>query len=379
MSINIVLPQWKRFDTKFINLADLNPASNGSAEAYRDYADHIAKTLNHESVIGNIDGYITRNGSHLNPYVLLDKIDAEKQSNHLFKLMKLDTDNRGKFHSMDDIFLQIDRSYLNGFSMHVKSSPDKPVVEFVKSTQHNSLMVHHDLIMIEPETNMTLLRIIKTDNTALIFDNVEVYLGKGSTLNYVTLNKSRHDSFYTAIKRAVVGEHARINWYNIDLEAVNTVISTRSMLYAPYGESRMLSVIIGSGDAQKDVSYETFHRAPRTSTSVHVRAAIRDNSRLNYRALTYVAPGAKNSKVEQAEKAITLGNTARFDGIPSLWIDEDEVEASHSASSGSVDEDAMFYIKSRGIPRDEAENLVVQGFISSVLNKEPVSLLSGLF
>ena len=74
-----------------------------------------------------------------------------------------------------------------------------------------------------------------------------------------------------------------------------------------------------------------------------------------------------------------LGEHARFDGIPSLWIDEDDVIASHSASSGMADDQAMFYLKSRGIPHQQAEKLITDGFIASLLNTVPLDLLKGYY
>jgi Fe-S cluster assembly protein SufD len=170
-----------------------------------------------------------------------------------------------------------------------------------------------------------------------------------------------------------------VNWYNVDLYEGNTVMSLRSTLAGGGAESRMTGVLIGKGNSQKDVSYETFHDAPDTVTSVMVRAAVLDTAKVIYRALTHIASGSKRAKVEQAEKSILLGEQAKFDGIPSLWIDEDDVAASHSASSGMVDEQALFYLKSRGIPHRQAEKLITDGFIASLLNKAPLDVLSGLY
>jgi len=255
----------------------------------------------------------------------------------------------------------------------------EPLVEFVKVTQNNAVYVHHDLIILEPGTKLVMLRVIESGDDGMIADNLEAYIGKGAKLEYVTLNKSKKGVFYTAIKRATVAGQGIVNWYNIDLKESHSAISIRSILAEPYAESRMTGVIMGVGESRKDISYETLHNAPDTVTSVLMRAAVLDRAKVIYRALTHIASGSKRSKVEQVGKSIMLGKHAKFNGIPSLWIDEDDVAASHSASSGMVDERTMFYLKSRGISHKQAEKLVTDGFIASLLTKEPINLLSDLY
>lgn len=382
MVTGVILPEWKRFNTKFIKPETLGILNNGSKEQYDGYIKSIGDKFKSKYVIGNIDGYLTEHNAQYEPYFSFVPIDIKNginPSEYLFTLSKIDTSGRGKFHSMDESFLQLDKTTSKGFYINLKNSMTEPLIEFVKTTQESGILVHHDLIMLEPETHLILLRIVEGSNGGMIADNVEVYAGRGASLEYITLNRSKRGVFYTAIKRAQISEGAKVSWYNIDLDESNVAMSIRSMLVGPHAESRMTGVVVGKGESQKDISYETFHTAPDTVTSVLVRAAVLDRAKVIYRALTHIASGSKRAKVEQAEKSIMLGEQARFDGIPSLWIDEDDVMASHSATSGMVDEQTMFYLKSRGIPHDKAEKLVTDGFIASLLNKEPISLLSGLY
>ncbi len=377
----IRLPEWKRFNTKFISPEALNLLINGKGAVDHAYIKTVTDKLNSRSIMYNMDGYLAHENIADNPAVSLEEIDVvnNKKPPKLFNLINLDTFNRGKFHAMDESFLQIDKTCAKGFYIHLKNSIKEPLVELIKSGQDNSLLVHHDLIILEPGTHLTILRVVEGSENNMIEDNVEVYAGRDSRLEYITMNRSKNGVFYTAIKQAQVSENAVANWYNIDLDESNAAISTRSMLVGTHAESRMTGVVIGKGGSQKDISYETFHAAPDTVSSVLVRAAVLDKAKVVYRALTHIASGSKRAKVEQAEKSIMLGEQARFNGIPSLWIDEDDVIASHSASSGMVDEETMFYLKSRGIPHKQAEKLITDGFIASLLNKAPMNLLKGLY
>ncbi len=382
MVTGVILPEWKRFNAKFIKPELLTLLNNGNKTQYDTYIKSFGDVLKNKHIIGDIDGYLSEHNDQYKPYFSLSPIDIAKgfdAQQHLSGLTALDTSGRGKFHSMDESFLQLDRMYGKGFYLNLKNTIPEPLVEFIKATQENGILVHHDVIVLEPGTHITLLRIVEGSSGGMISDNVEIYAGRGSSLQYITLNRSKKGVFYTALQRAQVSEGAKVNWYNIDLYESNTAMSIRSMLVGKNSESTMTGVIVGKGESQKDLSYETFHTAPDTVTSVLVRAAVLDTAKVVYRALTHIASGSKRAKVEQAEKSIMLGEHARFDGIPSLWIDEDDVIASHSASSGMVDDQAMFYLKSRGIAHEQAEKLITDGFIASLLDKEPVNLLKGLY
>lgn len=374
-------PIWKRFTPGSIKLELLKEAESGTHEQYEEYKKLIEKNIETNYVIGNIDGYTTHGKQLYEPNVSLSSIDIKKgivPTPHLFSLMKIDALGRGKFHSMDDVFLSIDKANAKGFFVNIKEKIDKPIAEFVTLTKKSNLIIHHDVIVLEPQTSVTFLRVIDGVEDSLIADNVEIFANPGSFINCVTINKTKKNGFYASIKRAQLSRGAKVNWFNIDMGESNTALSIRSLLVEQEAESKMIGVIVGKKDAQKDMSYETFHSAPDTTTSVVVRAAVLDYSKVVYRALTHIASGSKRAKVEQAEKSIMIGDHAKFDGIPSLWIDEDDVIASHSASSGKVDEQTMFYLKSRGIPHQVAEKIITEGFISSILNTFPVNLVGNL-
>ncbi len=376
----ISLPAWKRLSTKTISPDALNILAGAKPPVRAAYSRDIAEKLGSRQVIADIDGSLSHEGIVNSAALSVEEIDAANRHvpPGVFDLLRLDTQGRGKFHAMDESYLRMDRAYARGFSIHANDSPGGPIVGLVKADQESGLLVHHDLIVLGPGVHLVLLRIVEGRGTDLIADNAEVYAGSGSRLEYVTLNRSMKGAFYTAIKQASVAEGASVDWYNIDIGESDVAMSTRSLLVGAHAESRMTGVITGVGESQKDISYETFHAAPDTVTSVMIRAAVLNQAKVIYRALTHIASGSKRAKVEQTEKSILLGEQAKFNGIPSLWIDEDDVVASHSASSGMVDEEALFYLKSRGIPHKEAERLITEGFLSSLLHHRPMSLLQAL-
>ena len=80
-------------------------------------------------------------------------------------------------------------------------------------------------------------------------------------------------------------------------------------------------------------------------------------------------PGAQKTDAMQTSRNIVLSEHAKADAIPNLEIEANDVRCGHAASVGPVDEEALFYLQSRGIPHDEAERLIVTGFFQEVLDR----------
>jgi Fe-S cluster assembly protein SufD len=87
--------------------------------------------------------------------------------------------------------------------------------------------------------------------------------------------------------------------------------------------------------------------------------------------MIYVAPGAQQTDGYQANRNLVLSKNARADSIPGLEILADDVRCTHGATVGKIDPELVFYLRSRGIPTDEAERLVVEGFFDPIMQRIP--------
>src|SRR5947209_5894024 len=88
-----------------------------------------------------------------------------------------------------------------------------------------------------------------------------------------------------------------------------------------------------------------------------------------------VRPKAQQTASFLSDHTLLLSKTCRAESIPSLEIGANQVSASHGATSGQIDEEQLFYLMVRGIPREEAERIIVQGFFEPVLQRIPIEAL----
>ena len=121
----------------------------------------------------------------------------------------------------------------------------------------------------------------------------------------------------------------------------------------------------GKGEERQEIILRIVQQAPRTSARVDFRAALRDASSSFFDGLIRVEEGAKDAKGFLSYKALLLSSGARAKPIPRLEVLTKEVASlGHAASVGKIDEEQMFYLQSRGLPREAAERLIIDGFLA---------------
>lgn len=125
---------------------------------------------------------------------------------------------------------------------------------------------------------------------------------------------------------------------------------------------RANGVMLGAGRRHLDTHLDITHAATDTSCRLHWRGIAADRSRLVFRGGITIAPGADGAAAELSNKNLLLDNAAEIDAQPVLQIHADEVEATHGATIGRLDQTALFYLRSRGLPAAQAQQLLIGAF-----------------
>ena len=150
------------------------------------------------------------------------------------------------------------------------------------------------------------------------------------------------------------------------------------MLQGDGSSSEMLGVYFANGDQHFDHRSIQDHIGSLTSSDLLYKGALRGRSRTIYSGTVIIRQGAHKCNAYQTNRNVLLSEEARADSIPNLEIlSNDPVRCGHAASVGPVDDDALFYIQSRGIPDAEAERLVVMGFFQEVLDRVSIPEVRG--
>ncbi len=209
------------------------------------------------------------------------------------------------------------------------------------------------------------------DEQTLFLSAAEVLGGDNSTIQYASLQRMGMGAFHMALHRGLVGRDAAMNSLHVTLGATTSRLDLNAELAAPGGHSHILGLYFGNEDQHFDHSTSQNHAAPHASSDLLYKGALDDASGSVFRGIIRVSPGAQRTDAYQTNRNLLLSEEASAHALPNLEIEADDVRCSHGATVGQLDEEALFYLQSRGLSRRRAERLVVRGFLQDVLQRRP--------
>lgn len=200
---------------------------------------------------------------------------------------------------------------------------------------------------------------------------VEISVGDGAKVTFVELQNWGEHVWNFTHERAQVGRDANLDWI---FGAVGSHLTKNFSDLDLIGEGstgRMSGFYIAGGTQHFDHDTQQNHRAPNTTSDLLFKGALTGRSRSVWQGMIYVAPGAQKTDGYQANRNLILSRQARADSIPGLEILADDVRCTHGATVGQLEEEPVFYLMSRGLPRPDAERLVVDGFFAPIMRRIP--------
>lgn len=200
---------------------------------------------------------------------------------------------------------------------------------------------------------------------------VEIYVGRNARLNFVELQSWGDNVWSFTRERARVMGDGALEWIFGAMGTHLTKNFSDIDLMEAGAQGRMSGFYFASGRQHLDHDTQQNHLAPNTTSDLLYKGALMDHSRSVWQGMIYVAPGALGTDGYQANRNLILSKGARADSIPGLEILADDVRCTHGATVGKIDESLLFYLLSRGIPRKAAEQLIVMGFFTPIMERIP--------
>jgi Fe-S cluster assembly protein SufD len=202
---------------------------------------------------------------------------------------------------------------------------------------------------------------------------VELYVGQGANLRYVSLQNWERNVLHFNTIRSQTEKDATINSLVVSFGSQLSRTNVEAGLSAAGGDSEMLGLYFADQNQVLDHHTLQDHLAPNAHSDLLYKGALRDESMAVFSGLIRVEPGAQKTDAYQTNRNLILGTDDAFAvSLPNLEIMADDVKCSHGSTTGQVDETELFYLMSRGIPRREAEKLVVFGFFGEITSRIPL-------
>ena len=210
------------------------------------------------------------------------------------------------------------------------------------------------------------------EGTALAATAVEVYARQGSQVQYVSLQQMGRGGFYLANQRTLAERDSTLDTLNVALGGSVGRVDLNARLLGPGANSDMLGLYFGDGDQHFDFNTSQDHVAPHAHSDLLYKGALDGCARGVFRGIIRVHKGAQGTDAYQTNRNLVLSDEAVATSLPNLEIGADDVRCSHGATVGQLDAEAIFYLMSRGLGREQAERLVVLGFLGEVLSRLPL-------
>jgi Fe-S cluster assembly protein SufD len=256
---------------------------------------------------------------------------------------------------------------------------EAPLFSLVAVAGGGRVDMEHTLVVLEEGAEATLVRETagrgRGDAQAFHAGAVEIFVGRGARLRFVNVQNWDFGTWHFSRERAIVGPDAALQWTVGALGARLAKVNQEVALAGPGAAAQVNGVMFTTGRQHLAYFTRQDHQAPHTTSDLLYKGGLRDKSRIVWKGMIRVEKDAQRTDAYQKNDNLVLSESARADSIPGLEIEANDVRCTHGATAGRVDEDMIFYARSRGISRGEAVRLIVEGFFANVYDRitlEPV-------
>ncbi|HEY0790774.1 MAG TPA: Fe-S cluster assembly protein SufD [Chthoniobacterales bacterium] len=236
----------------------------------------------------------------------------------------------------------------------------------------NASVFPHTLVIAEPLSKVALVdHFISLDASAPGFacGVNDLIVRDQAKLAYTSVQDWSQAFVSVQINSTLVGRDARAMNLALNFGGRYSRLESVSRLEAEGGRSDMLAVTVAGQDQEFDQRTHQDHLKPNTTSDLLYKNALFDDARTIFSGLIKVEPGAHRTDAYQKVRNLLLSENAEANSLPGLEILADDVRCTHGATSGQIEEEELFYLKSRGIPLPAAQRLIVRGFLNEVLDR----------
>jgi len=201
---------------------------------------------------------------------------------------------------------------------------------------------------------------------------VELLALPGSKIRYTTIQNWSNNVYNLVTKRAHAYEDAAVEWVDGNIGSKLTMKYPAVHLLGKGARGEVLSIAYAGKGQHQDAGAKMIHVAPHTTSTILSKSISRDGGRTSYRGLLRVNRGAEHCKSNVRCDALLLDEASRSDTYPTMEINEKNVSVGHEATVSKVGEEQMFYLRSRGLKENDAQSMIVNGFIEPFTKELPM-------
>jgi Fe-S cluster assembly protein SufD len=199
----------------------------------------------------------------------------------------------------------------------------------------------------------------------------ELVLSDNAHLRYVCGQALSERSWIFGAQRAEVGRDAGLEWVALGFGSARGHVRMETRLAGEGADARVTGAYATHGRQHIDFDTTQEHAAPNTTSDLAFRGVLQGRSSAVWKGNIIVDPGAQKTDAFQESRNLLISKRAHADAIPGLEIQANDVRCTHAAAVAQVDPEQLFYLRSHGLPEDQAKRLVIEGFLSALVERFP--------
>ena len=251
----------------------------------------------------------------------------------------------------------------------------EPLHAYFRMNRRASGQFEHTLIVVEAGAEVTYIEGCSAPRyveSSLHAGCVEIFVGQGARMTYVSIENWSHNTYNLNTKRALVEAQGTVRWVGGNMGSGVTMLYPSSVLVGEGARSDNLGVVFAGKGQVQDTGAKAIHLAPHTKSTIRSKSISKDGGVATYRGLIKVGRQAKGSSASLVCDSLLLDDMSEANSFPSVMNRQDDVEISHEATIGRIGDDELLYLMSRGLSRDDAVRLVIGGFVDPIVKALPL-------
>ena len=271
--------------------------------------------------------------------------------------------------------------FLDGAFIYVPAGivvPEPIQLVFVSTIKEAGATTHpRNLIVAEKQSQLTVVESYVRTVDASYFTNAvtELVAEDDAVIEHVKIQDESLDAFHIATVHGQFGRRSRVNAHSFALGARLSRNNIRANLAGEGLECILNGLYLTKGDQLADHHMIVEHAQPQCASHEYFNGILKDKSKGVFHGRILVQPVAQKTDAKQTNKNILLSDEATVDTKPQLEIYADDVKCTHGATVGQLDDEAIFYLRSRGIGLETAKQMLIHAFAGEIIDRmrcEPV-------
>ncbi len=274
-------------------------------------------------------------------------------------------------HEEDRSLLALNTAFMEGgFSLHIDDNVKVDgilAITFKNGTSEGPGRHIRNMVSLGKEASASVLE--NHEGNGAYFSNpvTSISLAEGAELQHYKLQIESQDAFHLALTDCEISNEATYNNFTLSVGGKLSRNELKTTILGSDAESHLNGAYLMRGSQHCDTTTLTEHRVPQNSSSQIYKGVLDDKAHGVFQGKIHIFPDAQQVTGDQLSKALLLSDHAMVDCKPELEIHADDVKCSHGATSGELDDDALFYLQSRGIPEKSARKMLIEAFLADVL------------